>query len=98
MVMVVADPILEASRGPGGLDAPDQASSHQNGQGVVHRLERDGADVGPNGPGYGVGRDVGFARYRPQDGQSLGRNLNAALTKEVSLAVRHGSGVYQLLD
>ena len=61
MVVVVADPILEASRGSGGLDAPEQAFGDQDAEGVVHRLERDGADLGPDGLGHGVGRDVGVA-------------------------------------
>ena len=37
-----------------------------------------------------VGRDVGLTRDRPQDRQSLGRDLNAALTKEVSRVGGHG--------
>ena len=36
-----------------------------------------------------VGRDVGLTRDRPQDRQSLGRDLNAALTKEISRVGGH---------
>ena len=89
MVVVVADPILEASRRPGGLDAPDETLGDQDAEGVVHRLERDGADLGPDDLGHAVGRDVGLTRDGPQDSQSLGRDLNAALPKKVSRADVH---------
>jgi len=85
MVVVVADPILEASWRPGRLNAPDQAFGDQDGEGIVHRLERDGADLGPDDLGHAVGGDVGLTRYRPQDGQSLGGYLDTALSKEVRL-------------
>jgi hypothetical protein len=83
MVVVVADPILEASRRPGGLNTPDEPFGEQDAKGVVYRLERNGADVASDGFGYAVGRDVGLPAHRPQDSQSLGRDLNAALAKEV---------------
>jgi hypothetical protein len=38
MVVVVVDPVLVAGRGPGGLDAPEEALLGERGQGVVHRL------------------------------------------------------------
>ena len=98
MVVVVADPILEASRRPGGLNAPDEAFGDQDAEGVVHRLERDGADLGPDGLGHAVGRDVGLTRDRPQDSQSLGRDLNTALPKEVSRVGGHGDRVDQIFD
>ena len=75
--------VLEASRGAGRLDAPDEAFGDEDAKGVVHRLERDGPDLGPDDIGHGVGRDVGLTRDGAQDGQALGRDLNAALTKEV---------------
>ena len=90
MVVVVADPILEARRRSGGLDAPEQAFGDQDAEGVVHRLERDGTDFGPDGVGHGVGGDVGLAGNRAQDCQSLRSHLNAALPKEVSRVGGHG--------
>jgi hypothetical protein len=39
MVVVVADPVLEASRCPGGLNAPEEAFGDQDAEGVVHRLK-----------------------------------------------------------
>ena len=98
MVVVVADPILEASRRSGGLNAPDEAFGDQDAEGVVHRLERDGTDLGPDDLGHAVGRDVGLTRYCPQDSQSLGRDLNAALAKEVCRVGGHAKRVDQLLD
>ena len=82
MVMIVADPILEASRRSGGLNAPDQPLGDQEAQGVVHRLQGDGADLGPDDLGHGVGRDVRLTRDRPQDRQPLGGDLNTPFTKE----------------
>ena len=98
MVVVVADPILEASRRPGGLNAPDEAFGDQNPEGVVHRLERDGADLGADDLGHGVGCDVGLTRYRAQNGQSLGRDLNAALTKENSRVPDHAEMITQRFE
>jgi len=83
VMVVVADPILEASRRPGGLNAPDQAFGDQDAERVVHRLERDGADLSSDDVGHGVGCDMGLARDRPQDSQTLGCDLNAALAQEV---------------
>jgi hypothetical protein len=83
MVVVVANPILEPSRRPGGLNTPDQALGDQETKGVVHRLERDGTDLGSDDLGHTVGRDVGLTRHCPEDSQSLGGDLNTALTEEV---------------
>jgi len=88
MVVVVAYPILEASSRPGGLNAADQAFGNQNAERVVHRLKRNGADLGSDDVRHDVGRDVGLTGDRPQDSQSLGRDLNAALAQEVC-GVRH---------
>jgi hypothetical protein len=100
MVVVVADPILEASRRAGGLNAPDEAFGHQEAEGVVHRLERDGTDLGPDDLGHAIGRDVRLTRDRPQDGQSLGRDLNAAFskTKEMGRVRAHVHTIDQNLD
>ena len=84
MVMVVADAILEPSRGSRWLDAPDEPFGDQQAEGVVYRLQRDGADLGADGFCHAVGRDMRLARNGPQDSQSLGRDLDAALTKELS--------------
>jgi len=89
MVVVVANPILEARRCPGWLNAPDETFGDQDAEGVVHRLERDGSDLGPDDFGHAVGRDVRLPGDRPQDSQSLGRDLNATLTKEVSRLKGH---------
>ena len=72
MMVVVADAILEARRRPGGLNAPDEALGDQDAEGVVHRLERDGTDLGPDDLGHAVGRDVGLTRDRPQHRQTAG--------------------------
>ena len=90
MMVVVADPILEAGRRAGGLDAADQAFGDQEAQRVVHRLERDGADLGPDDLGHAIGGDVGLAADRAEDRQTLGRDLNAARAKERRLIRSHG--------
>ncbi len=84
MVMVVSDPILEACGRPRRLNAPDDAFGDQEGERVVHRLERDGADFGPDSFGNAFRCNVRLIRHDSQDRQSLGRDLNTALTKQVS--------------
>jgi hypothetical protein len=89
MVVVVADAILEASRRPRRLNASDESLSGQQAEGVVDRLQRDGADLGPHGLGDAISGDVGLAPDRAQHSQALRRNLNAVLTKKVSLIDGH---------
>ena len=98
MVVVVADALLETSRRAGGLNAPDKVLGDQDAEGVVHRLERDGTDLGPDGLGHGVGRDVGLTGNRPQDSQSLRRHLDTALTKKFSRVSGHAASIGQLFD
>ena len=90
MVVVVADAVLESRRGPGRLNPPDEASGNQNAKRIVHRLERDGADLGPRGRGHGGGREVRLARDDPKDSKPLGGHLDAAFTKERGGVRRHG--------
>jgi hypothetical protein len=90
MVVVVADPIFESSGRSGRLNAPDKAFGDQQAQSVVHRLKRDGSDLGPHGVGHPVGCDVRLTRYGPQDSQSLCGDLNSALTEKVSGLGGHG--------
>jgi len=98
MVMVVADAILEAGRRAGRLNPPKEAFSDQNTERVVHRLQRDSPNLGPDHLGHAVGRDVGPGRYRPQDSQSLGRYLDTALPKEISRVSGHTVSVDQIVD
>src|SRR4051812_27338605 len=48
VVVVVADAVLETSRGPGGLDPSDETVVGQHAEGVVHRLAGDHADLRPH--------------------------------------------------
>jgi hypothetical protein len=82
VVVIVADAFFDARRRSWGLDAPDEALGNQQRQGVVHRLQRDGTDPGPDDRGHGVGRDVRLTRDRPEYRQPLGRHLDAAFTKK----------------
>jgi hypothetical protein len=84
VVVVVADPILEACRRPGRLDAPNQTFGHEHTERVVHRLQRDRADLGADGLGHGVGRDVRLPPHCTQHRQPLGGYLDPALTKPLS--------------
>jgi hypothetical protein len=88
-VVVVADAILETSRGSWRLDAPDEPFGDQQAEGVVHRLQRDGTDLGADDFCNAVGRDMGLGRNGPQDSQSLRRDLDAALTKEFGRISSH---------
>ena len=98
MVVVVADAILEARWRSRGLNAPDQAFSHQDAECVVHRLERDGTDLNPDSLGDSVSRDVGLAGHGTQDRQSLGGDLNATLPKEISRVGNHDDMLDQYLE
>jgi hypothetical protein len=63
MVMVVADAILEASRGSCRLDATDETFGGEQAEGVVDRLQRDGADLVPDRLRHRVSRDVRLSRH-----------------------------------
>lgn len=93
MVVVVADTIFEAGRRTGRLDAPEDPFGDQQAERVVHRLQRDRADLGPDGLGNRVGGDVRLPRDGPQDSQPLGCDLNTELAKEIGV-IRHGREFY----
>jgi hypothetical protein len=97
MVVIVVDPILETSRGSGGLDAPDETFGDEHRESVVHRLERDRADLGPYDLGHTFRRDMGPPRHRSEDSESLGSDLETALTQELS-RVSHTGRITQLLE
>ena len=73
--MVVTDPILVAGRRPGGLDAPEEALVGEGREGVVHRLTRDGTDLGPYDVVDVVRGAVRSVGHRPQNSQTLGRDV-----------------------
>lgn len=98
MVVVVAHTRLESRWRPGRLNAPDEAFGNQDAEAVVDRLERDGPNLGPDGFGHGVGRSVGLTRDGPQDGQSLGGHLNAALAKEIGRVGGHALMLRQIIE
>lgn len=81
VVMVVGDSILVPRRRPCRLDAPDQALVGQGRESVVHRLTRDGADVGLHDLLDVVGRGVWSPGHCSQHGEPLGGHLQAALTQ-----------------
>ena len=96
--MVVADPVLVARRGPGGLDAPDEAFVGQDAEGVVHRLAGDDADLGPYDLGDVVRRAVRSTGHRRQNGQALSRDLDTVSAKEIGFLVRHDRSMCPFLD
>jgi hypothetical protein len=83
MVVVVADSILIARRRPGGLDASNEALGDQKPKGVVDRLAGDGTDLGPHGLGDVIRGAVRSTGHRPEDGKTLGRDLDTVLPKKV---------------
>jgi len=97
MVVVVAHAIFEARGRAGGLNAADETFDHQDAKSVVHRLERDGPDVGPDDLGHTVRRDMGLSRDRAQHRQSLRGDLQTALAKEVSRVGCHVDRLAQFL-
>jgi hypothetical protein len=98
VVVVVPDPVLVASGRPGRLDAPEEALLGKGREGVVYRLDRDGTDLTPDGLGHGVGCDMRFIRDGPKNGQPLGGDPKAALTKEVARIKTHVVNSNQRLE
>jgi hypothetical protein len=96
VVMVVADAVFESRRRSRGLNAPEQTRGDQHAQGVVHRLQRDRANLRPDGLGHGVGRDVRLSSHRAQHRQPLGRHLNAAFSKKPRRVGHHGKSVREI--
>lgn len=97
-MVVVADPILETSGGPGRLESSDESFGDEKAEGVVDRLERDRTDLGPHHVRDRIGRDVGTARDCPEDGQSLGCYLDSALAEEFSRIRAHAGRLDQIFD
>ena len=102
MVVIVTDPILVASRRPGGLDASDEAPLGQQTERVVDRLARDGTDLGPGDIGDVVRRAVWSTGDRPQDGETLRRDLDPVSAKQVrwrdGWLPGHGRKIRSFLD
>jgi hypothetical protein len=80
------------------LNTTNESLGDQYCEAVVDRLQRDGADLGPHRLGHGIGRDMRLARDRPKNRQSLGCNLNAALSKEFSRVGGHLDMLAQILE
>jgi hypothetical protein len=98
VVVVVTGPTLEARRRPGGLDAPNETLLGKDAEGVVHRLTGDDADLGPYGLGDVVRSAVRLTRYRRQNRQALGRDLNAVLAEEIGWIVTHNWRIRPISD
>jgi hypothetical protein len=88
VVIVIASTLIECRR-PGKLNAPDDALFGQDTKGIVHRLSRDGADVGTNVVGDVVRRSVGPRRKCSHDCQTLRRDLQTVFAKEALWVVEH---------
>ena len=82
VVVVVIHPVLVTSRRARRLDPPDEAPVGQCAEGVVHRLARDGTDLGPHQILDLVRRAVRSAGHRTENGQTLRRHLNTMLTQQ----------------
>jgi hypothetical protein len=89
MMVIVADAIFETGGRPHWLDAPQEPLLGQQAEGVVDRLAGDGADLGSHHFSHAVGGDVRLPSDSTQDGQTLGRDLDAVLTKKIGLVGRH---------
>ena len=89
VVVVVPDSILVKGRRPGGLDTPDDTLLGQYPQGVVHRLSRDGTDLGTHVCGDVVSRAMGPPRNRTQNRQALSRYLDTMFAKDFCWIVTH---------
>ena len=90
-MVIVADAIFEACRRPCRLNPPDEAFIGQKGQGVVHGLDRNRADLAPDEQRDIISREVRPTGDRPPDRQSLRGDLNPAATKERDRVSGHGA-------
>ena len=88
VVVVVADPVLVPRRRPGRLDAPQQPGVGERAEGVVHRLARDGADLGADDPVDVVGGAVRPFGHGPQDGQALSGDPHAVAAQALGFVDR----------
>ena len=84
VVVVVADPILIERRRPCRLDASEDALFDQGPKGVVHGLSGDHVNLGANFLRDGVCRGVGSTGQCAQHRQTLGRDGQAVLSKDLS--------------
>jgi len=98
MVVIVANAIFEPRRRPGRLNPPNQALGGKQRERVVHRLERDRSDLGPDDLGHAVRGDVGLPGNGSQHRQPLRRHLDAALPKEVRWVNYHLDKLDQILE
>ena len=96
VMVVVANPIFEAGRRPGWLNAADETFGREHTKRVVHRLERNRTDLVPDRFRDGIRGDVRLARDGPEHGEPLRRDLDAALTKELSRIGRHATSLDQI--
>ena len=80
--MVVVDPVLVTSRRTRRLDTPNQPLLGQGAESVVHRLTRNSTDLAPHDLLNVVRRAMRSTRHRPQDSQTLSRNLNTVLAEK----------------
>jgi hypothetical protein len=83
MMVIVTDARFETRRRPRRLDAPDDAFANQDAQRVVHRLQRDRANLGAYGVGHAVRGDMRMPRHCSQHSQSLRRDLKTMLSKKL---------------
>jgi hypothetical protein len=80
-MMIVTDAILVQGGRTGGTNPPDDSLLGQDPQGVIHRLSRNGTDLGANRVGNVIGRTVRLLGHGPQHRNPLSRNLESMLSK-----------------
>jgi hypothetical protein len=98
VVVIVANAIFEARRRTRRLYPPNQILAGEHRERVVHRLEGDGPDLGPDDLRDTVRGDVGLAGDGSQHRQPLRRHLDAALSKQVCRIDYHLDRLDQILE
>lgn len=96
MMMIVSDAVLVQCRGPDRLDSADEPLLDEETEGVVHRLARDGPDIGLGCFGDVVGRAVRTQLDGPQDSQSLRRDMETMAPQGVGMTAEHDSESRQI--
>ena len=98
VVVVVADSRLVESGGADRLDAPYETHLGERVQCVVHRLARDGADLGTSNFVHGISGGMRVGINGAEYGESLRRDMDTVRAEQLLGGRHHGENNIHVLD